>query len=287
VNIGLVGNRRYRPLADLLARLASEARRLGVALVLEPQLAELLHDTTGTPLHDAPHLDVILSLGGDGTLLRAARIGALRGIPVLGINLGHLGFLAGAGPETAIDALGRLVRRQFTVEQRLALAVEVGDAGPHAIAVNDVVLHKGGVARVIRLSVSVDGEQVGTYSADGIIIATPTGSTAYSLSVGGPIVVPSVDAFVITAISPHTLGVRPLVVPASATIALRVLDPVPRPDELLVSIDGQATAQIQPHQTVTIAKATQRVLLAHLSDESFFHRLRRKLAWGDLSERGS
>jgi NAD+ kinase len=285
MNVGLVGNRRYRPLADLLSRLAAEAPRLGVSLVLEPQLAEMVEGTTGTPLHEAPHLDVILSLGGDGTLLRAARIGCLRGIPVLGINLGHLGFLAGAGPETAEDALARLKRREFTVEPRLALAVRVGDEGPQALAVNDVVVHKGGVARVIRLSVAVDGEQVGTYSADGIIVATPTGSTAYSLSSGGPIVVPSVDCIVITAISPHTLAVRPLVVPASAAIAINVLDPVPRPDELLVSIDGQATSHILPHQTVTIVKAQQPVLLAHLSDESFFHRLRRKLAWGDLSER--
>ena len=285
MNIGLVGNRRYRPLADLLARLDSEAPRIGVNLVVEPQLAELVAGSSGTPLHDALHLDVILSLGGDGTLLRAARIGCQRGIPVLGINLGHLGFLAGAGPDTALDALGRLKRREFTVEERLALSVRVGDEGPAALAVNDVVVHKGGIARVIRLSVAVDGEQVGTYSADGIIVATPTGSTAYSLSCGGPIVVPGVDAITITAISPHTLAVRPLVVPASATIAIRVLEPVPRPDELLVSIDGHATEHLMAQQAVSVLKAQQAVLLAHLGEESFFNRLRRKLAWGDLSER--
>ena len=285
MRVGLVGNRRYRPLADLLHRLDAEAPKLGVDLIYEPQLADLLEETSGTPLQDVPQLDIILSLGGDGTLLRAARIGCQRGIPVLGINLGRLGFLAGAGPDQAEDALRRLVRGQYTVERRLALTARIGDEGPQAIAVNDVVVHKGGVARVIRLSVAVDGEQVGTYSADGIIIATPTGSTAYSMSAGGPIVVPSVDAVVITAISPHSLAVRPLVVPASATIAVRVLDPVPAPDELLVSIDGQATAHLMPRQPVTITRATHSVLLAQISDESFFLRLGRKLAWGDLGGR--
>ena len=284
MRIGLVGNRRYRPLADLLTRLSDQAQELGVTLVFEPQLAELVAGAESATLADAA-IDLIVSFGGDGTFLRGARIGCQRGIPILGINLGHLGFLAGAGPETAEDALRRLVRGQYVVERRLALSVRIGDDGVRALAVNDVVVHKGGVARVIRLAVSVDGEQVGTYSADGVIVSTPTGSTAYALSAGGPIVVPGVDAFVITAISPHTLAVRPLVVPASATIAVRVLDPVPRPDDLLVSIDGQATANIAAHRDVTVVRATEPVLLAHLSGESFFGRLRRKMAWGDLSER--
>ena len=284
MRVGLVGNRRYRPIVDLLSRLAAEAPRLGVTLIYEPQLAEMVQGVEPTTLHDA-ELDVILSLGGDGTLLRAARIGCQRGIPILGLNLGTLGFLAAAGPEQAEDALGRLVRRQYTVEKRLALSARIGDDGPQALAVNDVVIHKGGVARVIRLSVAVDGEQVGTYSADGIIVASPTGSTAYSLSAGGPIVTPNVDCFVITPISPHTLAVRPLVVPATATVAIRVLDPVPDPDELLVSIDGQRGAHLKPRQDVTVVRAGQQVLLAQLTDESFFGRLGRKLAWGDLGSR--
>ncbi len=282
--VGLVGNRRYRPLADLLARLAGEAPRLGVELVYEPGLADVRPGVDGTPL-DRVRLDFILSLGGDGTLLRGARISCVRGVPILGVNLGHLGFLAAAGPEMAVEALTRLVQGQYTVEQRRALSVRIGDAGEPLLAVNDVVVHKGGVARVIRLSVMVDGEQVGTYSADGIIVATPTGSTAYSLSAGGPIVVPGVDAFVVTPICPHTLAVRPLVVAATSTIAIRVLDPVPRPEELLVSLDGQATSKLSMRQDVSVVKATQPVLLAQISDESFFKRLARKLAWGDLAER--
>jgi NAD+ kinase len=284
MNVGIVGNRRYRPLVDLLMRLAAEAPALGVRLCYEPIVAELMPGESGCDLERAD-LDLLLSLGGDGTMLRGARIGCLRGIPILGINLGHLGFLSAAGPDTAVDAFTRLVRGQYVVERRLAIAARVGDAGPESLAVNDVVIHKGGVARVIRLAVTVDGEAVGTFSADGIIVATPTGSTAYSMSAGGPIVVPTVDAFVITPISPHTLAVRPLVVPATAAVAIRVLDPVPAPEELLVSLDGQGTAHLAPRQDVTVVRAARPVLLAHLSDESFFSRLRRKLAWGDLSDR--
>ena len=284
MRIGLVGNRRYAPLVDLLRQLAAEAPKLGVSLVLEPPLGEMLEGLPAAPLETAG-IDFILSLGGDGTLLRGARIACVRGVPILGINLGHLGFLAGAGPDMAVEALARVKRGQYLVEQRRALAVRIGDAGPPLLAVNDTVIHKGGVARVIRLAVFVDGEQVGTYSADGIIVSTPTGSTAYSLSAGGPIVVPGVDAFVITAICPHTLAVRPLVVPATATIAVRVLDPVPRPEELLVSLDGQATSHLAQRQDVTVVKSHQAVLLAQIDNESFFRRLSRKLAWGDLSER--
>ncbi|MEK6769869.1 MAG: NAD(+)/NADH kinase [Gemmatimonadota bacterium] len=287
MNVGLVGNRRYRPLVDLLAKLIAEAPKLGARLMLEPQIADLVPGHSADPFDGQEPLDVLVSLGGDGTLLRGARIACQRGIPVLGINLGHVGFLASAGPDSAVEALGRLVKGRYTIEPRLALNVRVGDEGKEALAVNDVVVHKGGVARVIRVALFVDGEPVGTYSADGIIISTPTGSTAYSLSAGGPIVTPGVDALVATPICPHTLAVRPLVVPASATIAIRVLDPVPAPDELLVSIDGQAAAHLAPRQDVTVVRATQPVLLARVGDESFFGRLRHKLAWGDLTDRNS
>jgi NAD+ kinase len=283
MRIGIVGNRRYAPLVDLLRQLEAEAPKLGVSLVHEPQLAGMLEGAESGPL-ESSNLEFILSLGGDGTLLRGARIACVLGVPILGINLGHLGFLAGAGPEMAIQALSRVKDGRYVVEQRRALSVRIGDDGAQLLAVNDAVVHKGGVARVIRLAVFVDGEQVGTYSADGIIVATPTGSTAYSLSAGGPIVVPGVDAFVVTPICPHTLAVRPLVVPATATIAIRVLDPVPRPEELLVSLDGQATNHLV-RQDVTVVKASQSVLLAQIDNESFFRRLSRKLAWGDLEGR--
>jgi NAD+ kinase len=284
MNVGLVGNRRYRQIDRILTTMAAEAPKLGAHLFLEPELASVVPGQAASTLKGAD-IDVLVCLGGDGTLLRGARLACQRGIPVLGVNLGHVGFLATADPDTATEMLRRVVRGEYTVESRLALSCRVGDAAQDALAVNDVVLHKGGIARVIRMSVTVDGVEVGTYSADGIIVATPTGSTAYSMSAGGPVVVPDVDAFVITAICPHTLAVRPLVVPASATVSACALDPVPAPEELLVSIDGQVAAKLAPRQPVTVVRASRPVLLARIDTESFFARLRQKLQWGDLSDR--
>lgn len=289
MNVGLVGNRRYRPIETILATMAAEAPQLGVRLFVEPELAPLLPAEAASPLEGA-QLDILFSLGGDGTLLRGARLACLRGIPILGINLGRVGFLATAGPETATETLRCVVRGEYTIESRLALSAQVGEGGEEFLAVNDVVIHKGGIARVIRMSVAVDGQEVGAYSGDGIIVSTPTGSTAYSMSAGGPVVVPGVDALVITAICPHTLAVRPLVVPASARLTLRALDPVPAPPEkLLVSIDGQVAAQLAARQDVTVVRAMRPVLLARAGGgaESFFVRLREKLQWGDLSDRQS
>lgn len=283
MNVGVVGNRRYQAMDGILAALAAEAPQLGVRLFCEAKLAS--PSAPQAPgLDDAP-VDVLLSLGGDGTLLRGARVACQRGIPILGVNLGRVGFLAAAGPGAAVEMLRRLVRGEYTIESRLALSVRVGERSAESLAVNDMVIHKGGIARIIRVSVAVDGDEVGVYSGDGIIVATPTGSTAYAMSAGGPIVVPGVDALVVAAICPHTLAVRPLVVPASATLTLRVLDPVPSPEELLVSIDGQVAARLAPRQEVAVVRATRPVLLARADAESFFVRLRQKLQWGDLTDR--
>lgn len=284
MNVGIVGNRRYADLHAVLARMIEEAPALGVRLVVEPELASLAPGATAADLAEEP-LDALLSLGGDGTLLRGARLACRRGVPILGLNMGHVGFLAVAGPHSGTDALARLSRGAYTIERRLALEARLGDGEPF-VAVNDVVVHKGGIARVIRLSVAVDGEAVGPYSADGIIVATPTGSTAYSMSAGGPIVVPGVDALVVTAICPHTLAVRPLVVPSTARITICPLEPLPGPDtDLVVSIDGQVVAPIAPRQELRVARAPNPVLLARLGEESFFGRLSLKLQWGDLSDR--
>ncbi len=286
MNVGLAGNRRYRQIERILTTMAAEAPKLGARLFLEPELASLVPGQAASTLKVA-QIDVLISLGGDGTLLRCARLACERGIPVLGINLGHVGFLSTADQDASAEMLRRVVKGEYTIESRLALTTSSGDSRQEFLAVNDVVLHKGGIARVIRISVAVDGVEIGTYSADGLIVATPTGSTAYSMSAGGPIVVPSVDAFVITAICPHTLAVRPVVVPASTTVTVCALDPVPAPEELRISIDGQVLAKLAPKQPVSIVRASQPVLLARIDTESFFSRHRQKLQWGDLTDRQS
>ena len=285
--VGVVGHPNYEILGETLARLQAFARRSGVSLFFEPGLAELTEDGEALTPEVCRSLDLLVTLGGDGTLLRGARLVAADGVPVLGINLGHLGFLTSAPREEIEGALERWRGGEFEIDARMALAVhaENGDGsapGKVHLALNDAVLHKGGAARVIRLSMRAQRDVVGSYSADGIILATPTGSTAYSLSAGGPIVSPTVDCIIATPICPHTLGVRPLILPADETITIEVLSPT---EELILTIDGQEHERLVPGQRVVARRAEQPVRLVRFPGQTFFQTLRRKLKWGDLAER--
>ena len=287
MNVGVVGNPSYRDLGTILATLARAASRLGFTLYSEDSILPLWPEPKPQPLAAATMLDCLLTLGGDGTLLRGAR--ALNGAntPILGVNLGRVGFLTTASTQTLDWALDAIVRKAYGTESRLTLQSSIADkqgkTRVEPTVLNDVVVHKGGVARVVRLKVVVDGDEVGQYSADGIIVATPTGSTAYSMSAGGPIVVPSVDAIVVTAICPHTLAVRPLVLPAHSTVSIEPIPPWT--EEVLVSFDGQVGTTIQPGERLLVKRADRPLLLIRLGPEGFFARMRRKLQWGDLSDR--
>ncbi|HEU4454507.1 MAG TPA: NAD(+)/NADH kinase [Longimicrobium sp.] len=285
--IGVVGHPRYAIFEAALARLAAQAGLEGADLYFEEALLPLVPGAALLTAEMAPGLDLLITLGGDGTLLRGARLVALHGVPVMGINLGHLGFLTAAAPADLETALSAWCRGESTLDERMALHVvaesENGDGRGRYLALNDAVLHKGGAARVIRLAVSASGEAVGTYSADGIILSTPTGSTAYSLSAGGPIVVPTVDCIIATPICPHTLGVRPLVLPADQVLTIEVLTPS---EELILTIDGQEHERLTPGQKVVIRRAELPVRLVRFPGQTFFSTLRRKLRWGDLEERG-
>jgi NAD+ kinase len=287
MNVGVVGNPSYNDLKTLLAHLTQVAPRLGFSVATEASIRDLWPAPGPPPLTESPKLDCLITLGGDGTLLRGARTLNGAKTPILGVNLGRIGFLTTANAQTLDWALDALVRGAYTIESRLALAPFIenkqGERHAEPVVLNDAVVHKGGVARTIRLRVVVDGEEVGQYSSDGIIVATPTGSTAYNLSAGGPIVVPGVDAIVVTAICPHTLAVRPLVVPAHATVTL---DPIPPwIEEVLVSFDGQVGTTMNPGDRLVVKQAERPVLLVRLGPEGFFARMRRKLQWGDLSDR--
>jgi NAD+ kinase len=284
--LGVVGHPRYAVFGAALARLLAFAEERGLELFLED---DLLEAAPGAPLLTpdvVPTLDVLLTLGGDGTLLRGARLVAREMVPVLGINLGHLGFLTTAPPAELESALERWLRGDFELDRRMALDIRSvapdGGTGGEYLALNDAVLHKGGAARVIRLKVTALREEVGSYSADGIILATPTGSTAYSLSAGGPIVHPDVDCIIATPISPHTLSVRPLVLPAEEMLTVEVLTPS---EELILTIDGQESERLTPGARVVVSRAANRVCLVRFPERTFFSTLRRKLRWGDLEER--
>jgi NAD+ kinase len=203
------------------------------------------------------------------------------------VNLGRVGFLTTATRNQLETSLEALVTGTYIVERRLALAVSIldeeGVARSQQLALNDVVVHKGGVARVVRMNIIIEGEAVGPYSADGIIVATPTGSTAYSLSAGGPILVPGVESMVITPICAHTLAVRPIVVPGNFTINIEPI--APWADDLLVSYDGQVGTTLSSGDRVVVRKAPSSVHLIRIGPEGFLTRMRQKLQWGDLSDR--
>jgi NAD+ kinase len=285
MKVGVVGNPRYPGLKSVLQHVALQAPARGIDLYSEERLGEFWN--RDLPPFEGVELDALLTFGGDGTLLRGARLCGAREVPILGVNLGRVGFLTTATRETLDPALDALVAGRYVIERRQALqAVIKCDDGTHRVgqvAVNDVAVHKGGVARVVRVNVFIQGDNVGPYSADGIIVATPTGSTAYSLSAGGPIVVPGVEAIIVTPIAAHTLAVRPLVVPASFRIVIEPMEGWA--DDLLVSFDGQTGTTLAPGESVDVRRADHRVCLIRLGGDGFFTRMRQKLHWGDLSER--
>ena len=285
MKVGVVGNPRYGDLKGILEQVAIAAPSHGITLYSEPRLESFWN--RAVPSFDGVELDALITFGGDGTLLRGARLLGGRETPILGVNLGRVGFLTTATRESLDSALDSLVTGKFEIERRQALRAAIRDAEGETrstqMAMNDVTVHKGGVARVIRVNVFIQGDNVGPYSADGIIVATTTGSTAYSLSAGGPIVVPGVEAIIVTPIAAHTLAVRPLVVPATYRI---VIEPIAGwSDDLLVSFDGQTGTTLAPGESVDVCRADHRVCLIRLGGDGFFGRMRQKLHWGDLSGR--
>jgi NAD+ kinase len=228
----------------------------------------------------------MLTLGGDGTLLRGARIISPHGVPILGINLGRLGFLTCCNVDQLPNALMRFARRDFVAESRMALEARVFDSRGNErqqwIALNDVVLHKGGFARVVSFRIAADGEPIATFGADGIVLSTPTGSTAYSLSAGGPVVYPTLDTLVVTPVSAHTLAVRPVILPAGVEVTVHTDGAA---EELLVTVDGQVGTTFSSGEVLSIRRAERGVLIVRFPGTSFFRTLRQKLGWGGLAER--
>jgi NAD+ kinase len=288
VILGVTGNPRYEGLRELLDRVTRLSKELGFSLQSEPDLKGLWTRPVPALTLDGPPPDVIVCFGGDGTLLRTVRLVGSRRIPILGVKIGRVGFLTTTTPATLDQALRQVAARAYRVEPRRTLSAAMvdqqGRTSRTATALNDVVVHKAGVARVIRLRVATDEEEIGAFASDGLIVATPTGSTAYSLSAGGPVVVPSVEALVITPICPHTLAVRPIVVSGSSRITITCLPPFGE-EEVLVSSDGQVGEVLDDGMSVTVTLDGPEALLIRLEMEGFFSRMRRALQWGDLTDR--
>jgi NAD+ kinase len=283
IDIGVIGHQGYPALASIMDVLESEARLLGATLYFEPGLLDVPDDRL---LKSPSQIQLALSLGGDGTLLRTARFLDGAAVPILGVNLGRLGFLTSCSAPELKSALEAVVAGDYDVDERMALRGEAvhGDGTPtdHWQALNDIVMHKGGFARMLSVRVIVDGERLGDYNSDGVVIASPTGSTAYSLSAGGPLVTPSLDSIILTPISAHALAIRPIVLPPTVTVTLESLD---GPDEVLITVDGQAGTRLASGETLTVRRAPRAVRIVRFPGNSFFDRLRVKLGWGGLPTR--
>lgn len=283
--LGVMGRRKGRSLSEIVERIARFAGERGLEVRFGEGIEGERNGEGGSPLDlDENGIDLLLTLGGDGTLLRGARMVAGRGIPVVGVNLGRLGFLTSIREEALEADLARVLDGEYTVDARFTLEATVlredEEEGERFLALNDVVVHQAGVARVIRLDLFVgEGEQkeeIGAFSGDGVVVATPTGSTAYSLSAGGPLVVPRVECIVIAPIAPHTLAVRPLVMPADEVITVRGID---RQDSLVLTLDGQVGHELENGDQVQVRRSPVQVSLLRLPDQSFFRALRHKLNW--------
>jgi NAD+ kinase len=284
MRVGVIGHRGYVGLPAILGTLLDIAPALGLTLAFEDDLWEIAEQ--GERLGGPETVQALFTLGGDGTLLRGARWLDGHNVPILGINLGRLGFLTSCSGVDFEEGVRRFARGDFMSEPRMALeSCALDRDGVERCnwrSLNDVVLHKGGFARVVRFTVFVDDEPIGSYSADGLVVSTPTGSTGYSLSAGGPIVVPTVESIVLTPVSPHTLAMRPLVLPPQVEVKVRADD---GPEELLVTIDGQVGTTFTGGETLVVRRAASSVQIVRFPGTTFFTRLRRKLGWGGLSER--
>jgi NAD+ kinase len=222
-------------------------------------------------------VDLLVSLGGDGTLLSLVRRSYGCDKPILGINAGNLGFLADTPIESVDEMLDRLVVGDYRIDNRMLIEgyIESRDGKKDFYAFNDVVITRPTISHMAKLEASIDGDWFNTYHGDGLIISTPTGSTAYNLSLGGPIMYPLSKVFIMTPIAPHSLTQRPLVVPSDFTITLT------SPDDLVVMIDGQDSYNLKPKDRLTIQGAKITAKLLHKREHSYFEVLKEKLSWGD------
>jgi NAD+ kinase len=299
--VGIVAKARLERAADHLAKIAARLDAQGIVPVFDPESAALAHAAGATARYEimdkdalARQVDLVVVLGGDGTLLgMAGRIGqAGSNIPILGVNFGSLGFLTEVTLPEIYSSLDAAIAGTAPLEERMMLHVTVdrgGEGDPEGvglerladrIVLNDVVVTQGALSRIIDLSVSVDGEFMMRVKADGLIIASPTGTTAYNLSAGGPIVHPQVEGLTITPIAPHTLTNRPVVVPGSSEIRIQPFLPDEQ-SEVFATFDGQSLLPLKSHHIVSVRRADKPLRLIR-SERGYFQILREKLKWGEI-----
>jgi NAD+ kinase len=282
--IGIISRPRRSNIMGVVPPLLKWLEARGINTLMDEETASSLPEGSKgeTRQRVADASQILLVLGGDGTMLAAARLAAPRGIPILPINMGSLGFLTSFTVEELYPALGDTLEGRFSLSERVMISVELERAGKlidTQRVLNEVVINKGALARMIELELAVDSDFVCRYRADGLIVASPTGSTAYSLSAGGPIVHPAVEAFVITPICPHTLSDRPLVIRDSCSIDMKLTG---NTESVFLTLDGQRGIPLQPTDRVRISRAKDLLMLIQPPKKSYFEILRSKLKWGEV-----
>jgi NAD+ kinase len=273
-DIGIVTRPRSPRIARALRELGRWLEERGKTVLFE----ETAFDRAPQPLASRP--DLIISLGGDGTMLHAAKLGALSGAPILGVNFGHKGFLTQLRDRKLLMELERVLEGEWTIERRQMLEVSMQGAAlevARGLVLNDVVISKGAHPRAMGIDVELDGKPVLSMLSDGLVISTPTGSTAYSLAAGGPIVHPGMDALILTPVCPHTLTQRPLVVPSSVTVRVALSSKRARAD---VTLDGQIGPSLASGEILSVRAAPVEARFVRLPGRDYFEELRTKLSWG-------
>lgn len=283
-NIGLIGKYGDPKIAPIITVLIEFLQTRGLKVVLEKATADALaphHVHVNSISEIGKHIDLAVVVGGDGTMLIAARNIASFKVPMIGVNLGRLGFLTDIAPDNMLVELGKVLDGNFKIEERLLLTAEVvrdGETVHTSNAFNDVAVNKGALARLIEFESYVNDEFVNSVRADGVIVATPTGSTAYALSAGGPILQPTLPAMVLVPICPHTISDRPLAVSSDCHIEIVMIHTSNQ--DAHVTFDGQSNFTLRDHDRIRVRRADTPVILIHPSQRNHFAVLCAKLHWG-------
>ena len=280
--IGIVAKKNKPEAVEVSRRLIFWLQEREIEVFLDSDLATHTKPQLGIEKAEIPsRVEMILVLGGDGTLLSVARLAGIKNVPILGVNLGAMGFLAEIPLEELFPTLENIVTGDYEIDKRMTLQAHVrrdGKVTAEYSVLNDVVINKGALARIIDLEISINDRYLTTFKADGLILCTPTGSTGYSLSAGGPIIHPSLDSICLTPICSHTLTNRPLILPDTAAIDVLINS---RHDDVYLTLDGQEGLSLKPDDIISVRRGTYYISLIKSPYRSYFEVLKTKLKWGE------